>query len=78
MDRLPQLDHAVINVQYQMDQAEGSFKDLGFHLTDRGYHSLGSINHLMMFTTDYIELIGLPEASQGDSSGRPDIANSAV
>jgi len=78
MDRLPQLDHAVINVQYQMDQAEGSFKDLGFHLTDRGYHSLGSINHLMMFTTDYIELIGLPEASKGDSSGRPEIANSAV
>lgn len=78
MAGLPQFDHAVINVRYQMDQAEGSFRDLGFHLTDRGYHSLGSINHLMMFATDYIELIGLPEGSKDGNPGRPDIANSAL
>jgi Glyoxalase-like domain len=76
MPKLPQLDHTVINVRYQMDQAEASFRDLGFHLTDRGYHTLGSINHLMMFGTDYLELIGLPETAASGNSGRPDIENS--
>jgi hypothetical protein len=70
-----QLDHAVINVRRQMDQAEDSFRDLGFHLTDRGYHTLGSINHLMIFGRDYLELIGLPDEPGGDQSRRPDIAN---
>ncbi|MFK7967043.1 MAG: VOC family protein [Burkholderiaceae bacterium] len=56
-----QLDHAVVNTQYALDRAQTAFEALGFHLTDRGYHSLGSINHLMMFTTDYLELIGLPD-----------------
>ncbi len=54
------LDHTVINVRFDMDRAEGLFGDLGFSLTERGYHSLGTINHLMMFGTDYLELIGLP------------------
>ena len=70
-----QLDHAVINVRTQMDQAEDSFRALGFHLTDRGYHTLGSINHLMIFARDYLELIGLPDEPGGDKSRRPDIAN---
>jgi hypothetical protein len=78
MAQPPRLDHAVINVRYHMDQAVGSFGDLGFHLTDRGYHTLGSINHLMMFAADYIELIGLPEGSETETPGRPDIANSPV
>ena len=75
MPNLPQLDHTVINVRYHMDQAEASFRSLGFCLTDRGYHTLGSINHLMMFGSDYLELIGLPEASVPGTSGRPDIEN---
>ena len=57
-----------------MDEAEEAFKRLGFHLTDRGYHTLGSINHLMMFGTDYLELIGLPREAQGQTTGRPDVA----
>ena len=73
-----QLNHTVINVRYQMDQVEMSFRDLGFHLTDRGYHSLGSINHLMMFDSDYIELIGLPDESEEGKPGRPDVANAPV
>jgi len=75
MPEQAQLDHAVINVGYDMDKAAQVFSDLGFHLTDRGYHSLGSINHLMMFGTDYLELIGLPAESKGTPAGRPDIAN---
>lgn len=75
MSDLPQLDHAVINVRYEMDAAQQAFSDLGFHLTDRGYHTLGSINHLMMFGTDYLELIGLPADGDREQPGRPDIAN---
>jgi hypothetical protein len=29
-------------------------------VTPRGYHSLGSINHLMVFEGGYLELVGLP------------------
>ena len=63
MPETVQLDHTVINVQFDMDRAQEAFADLGFFLTERGYHSLGSINHLMMFGTDYLELIGLPPGS---------------
>lgn len=55
-----QLDHTVINVHYDMDGAQMAFAELGFFLTQRGYHSLGSANYLMMFGTDYLELLGLP------------------
>lgn len=75
MPPLPQLDHTVINVRYEMDDAETRFRDLGFHLTERGFHSLGSINHLMMFDRDYLELIGLPKEARAARSGRPDIEN---
>lgn len=75
MADLVKLDHTVINVRYDMDDAEARFRALGFHLTDRGYHTLGSINHLMMFGTDYLELIGLPKDAKGGQSGRPDIEN---
>ncbi len=74
MAELPKLDHTVINVRYDMDAAQAAFSGLGFHLTDRGYHTLGSINHLMMFGTDYLELIGLPAQNDKLDSGRPDIA----
>lgn len=73
MAELERLDHTVINVGFEMDRAEGLFGELGFSLTARGYHSLGSINHLMVFATDYLELIGLPP---GAENLRPDIANS--
>ena len=55
------LDHVVINVKDDMDLAQLVFSKLGFTLTPRGYHTLGSINHLMMFGSDYMELIGFPE-----------------
>ena len=54
------LDHVVINTLFDMDRAAALMSQLGFTLTPRGYHSLGSINHLMMFEQDYLELIGLP------------------
>ena len=69
------LDHAVINVKFEMDRAAPLFEGLGFTVTPRGYHSLGSINHLMIFGTDYLELIGLPA---GIENPRPEIANSPL
>jgi hypothetical protein len=61
MECQTRLDHVVINVRRDMDPAEALCRSLGFTITPRGYHSLGSINHLMMFGTDYFELIGLPK-----------------
>ena len=56
------LDHVVINTRRSMDAAAAAFADLGFTLTPRGEHSLGSINHLMVFDDNYLELLGLPVA----------------
>jgi hypothetical protein len=58
---VPALDHVVINTLRNMDVASDVFAALGFTLTPRGYHSLGSINHLMMTTGAYLELVGVPE-----------------
>jgi hypothetical protein len=55
------LDHVVINARDDMDHAADVYRRLGFTLTERGYHSLGSMNHLAMFGTDYLELIAVPK-----------------
>lgn len=51
-------DHAVINVLGRMDEAVERYERLGFTLTPRGYHTLGSINHLAVFPDSYLELLG--------------------
>jgi catechol 2,3-dioxygenase-like lactoylglutathione lyase family enzyme len=58
------VDHVVINVRDAMDAAVERFRALGFTLTDRGHHSLGSINHLMVFESDYLELVGVPAGAE--------------
>jgi hypothetical protein len=70
-----QLDHTVINVGFDMDEAQDLFSQAGFQLTDRGYHTLGSINHLMIFGTDYLELLGLP---RGQEPERKEIAEAPL
>lgn len=75
MMELPRLDHTVINTRFDMDRAEAVYRDFGFCLTGRGYHSLGSINHLMMFGDNYLELIGLPP---GSDHQRPHIAEAPL
>src|SRR3954469_17764061 len=64
------LDHVVINARDDMDRAADIYRRLGFTLTERGYHSLGSMNHLAMFGTDYLELIAVPK---GATTGRLDL-----
>jgi hypothetical protein len=54
------LDHVVVNTLFDMDPAAALMSQLGFTLTPRGFHSLGSINHLLVFEGHYLELIGLP------------------
>src|SRR4051812_48609077 len=66
---VPTLDHVVVNVRDRVDEAAETFRRLGFTLTPRGYHTLGSMNHLAIFGTDYMELIA---ARPGDDS-RPEI-----
>ena len=67
MTLVPTLDHVVVNVHQRMDAAAAAYRRLGFTLTPRGHHSLGSMNHLAIFGTDYLELIGLrPEGGRQD------------
>lgn len=56
---VPVLDHAVINVRDGLDAAAALWARLGFTLTPRGHHTLGSSNHLAVFGTDYLELLGV-------------------
>ena len=69
------LDHLVINTRFDTDAAEALFAQLGFTLTPRGYHTLGSINHLIVFDGHYLELIGLPADG---AAARPEIAASPL
>ena len=43
-----------------MDEVAALFERLGFFVTARGHHSLGSINHTVVFENDYLELLGYP------------------
>jgi hypothetical protein len=54
------VDHAVIVVR-DLEAAAASFRGLGFTLTPRGRHSIGSQNHCIMFGSTYIELLAAPK-----------------
>jgi catechol 2,3-dioxygenase-like lactoylglutathione lyase family enzyme len=53
------IDHAVILVR-DLDKAQKSYARMGFTLTPRGFHTLGSQNHCIMFERDYLELLAVP------------------
>ncbi|UJR34497.1 hypothetical protein I4U23_021905 [Adineta vaga] len=52
------IDHLIINTRDRLDQIAAYFKRMGFIITPRGYHSSGTINHTIVFKTDYLELFG--------------------
>jgi hypothetical protein len=60
---VPTIDHVVVNVRDRLDEAVETYRRLGFTMTPRGYHTLGSMNHLAILGTDYLELIA---AQTGD------------
>jgi hypothetical protein len=58
----PRFDHVVVYVDDQLDASAETYARLGFQLTERGHHTLGSSNHLAIFGTDYLELLGYEPA----------------
>ena len=62
---VPVLDHVVINVADRLDEASALYRRLGFQLSERGHHTLGSSNHLAVFGENYLELLGY-EPGRGD------------
>lgn len=66
----PAIDHVVINVGDKLDEAAERYARLGFQLTERGHHSLGSSNNLAIFGTDYLELLGF---EPGRAAARPEL-----
>jgi hypothetical protein len=61
---MPTLDHVVINLRDQIDAGLACWRRLGFTMTPRGYHTLGSMNHLAILGSEYLELIA---AAPGDT-----------
>ncbi len=53
------IDHVVLVVR-ELDGARDTFARMGFTVTPRGDHTLGSKNHCVMFGHDYIELLMSP------------------
>ena len=60
------IDHAVIAVR-DLDAAAAQFAALGFTLTPRGFHSIGSQNHCVMLGSTYVELLAALALSTEDA-----------
>jgi Glyoxalase-like domain len=59
------IDHVILAVG-DLDRAQLGWTRLGFTLTPRGRHlQKGTGNYCIMFERDYIELLGVVDASQG-------------
>src|SRR5579871_2698401 len=54
---VPTIDHVVVNVRDRIDEGLATYRRLGFTMTPRGYHTLGSMNHLAILGSEYLELI---------------------
>ncbi|MHB8667150.1 MAG: VOC family protein [Burkholderiales bacterium] len=58
------IDHVVIAAR-DLDSTQDTFRRMGFTLTPRGHHTLGSENHCVMFGHDYLELLMVPQRLPG-------------
>ncbi|MDP2334598.1 MAG: VOC family protein [Reyranella sp.] len=64
------LDHVVVMVD-GIDAAERAYTKLGFQVQPRGFHKkLGTANHLMIFDTDYFEILGIVEDTEFNAERR--------
>lgn len=57
------IDHVVVVVD-DLDAAARDYRKLGFLPTPKGRHTMGSVNHCVMFAVDYFELLGFPPGAQ--------------
>ena len=64
------LDHVVVMVD-GIDGAVADYRKLGFQVQPRGFHKkLGTANHLMIFDTDYFEILGIVEDTEFNAERR--------
>ncbi len=68
---VPAIDHIVIDTADRMDAAAARYAALGFQLTARAHHSLGSSNHLSVFEDDYLELLSPGSGARPELMGFP-------
>ena len=70
---IPLIDHVIVNARDGLDDLAAVWTRLGFHLTPRGHHTLGSSNNLAILGTDYIELLGVMPERLRAGGGRTDV-----
>lgn len=64
------IDHVVVMVA-GIDAAEAAYRRLGFQVQPRGFHTkLGTANHLMIFDTDYFEILGIVAPTEFNAERR--------
>jgi catechol 2,3-dioxygenase-like lactoylglutathione lyase family enzyme len=65
------IDHAVVMVK-DLDAAAETYRRLGFTVSPRGTHSahMGTGNYTIMFDPDYMELLGVLEATDHNAPAR--------
>ena len=68
---VPGIDHIVIDVGDRFDEAEQRYRALGFQPTPRARHSLGSLNQLFVFGSDYLEFLSPGTGARPDLVGFP-------
>ena len=69
------LDHVVVMV-HDLDAAAEQWRALGFTVSPRGTHSahLGTGNYTLMFEDDYLELLGVLQATEHNTPSRDFLA----
>ena len=65
------IDHAVVVVK-DLDAAAANWKQLGFTISPRGTHSahMGTGNYTIMLGEDYMELLGVLNATEHNAPSR--------
>ena len=64
------LDHVVVMVD-GIDAGETAYRKLGFQVQPRGFHKkLGTANQLMIFDTNYFEILGIVEPTEFNAERR--------